>query len=170
MERTDGYALEPDSDLLHLVTSRKIRRGPFEGKMELLVEAPYGWWENVLLAGKVLRQRAAFGEIFAGEDGSYWVTASQVRTFPPHSYADWSLMEDNREPVADIDQYLEDRAVERIWHKISLVNVAKPIPAEDDAIVRSILRKKQLDHVTTDELDELVPLVADLLSTLRSGS
>lgn len=166
MERADGYVLEANGSTIQSVTRRKIRRGANEGKMELLVEGSYAWWEEGGLKEKVIRVRAAFGEVYAGEDGSVWVTASKIKPFPPFTFADWVLMGCNREAVADVDGLIEDRAVERVWENLSIVNVARPIPAADEAIIRSVLKKAKLDAITPEELDELVPHVAALLAVV----
>ena len=116
MERSDGYQLEPNGSGIISVTRRKLRQGPNEGKMELLVEGEAGWWEQEGLHEKLLHVRPAHNEIFAGEDDSVWVTATAIRSFLPYSFADWALMESNREVVADVDRFIEDRAVEKCWH------------------------------------------------------
>lgn len=166
MERADGYVLEANGSTILSVTRRKIRKGANEGKMELLVEGSYAWWEEGGLKEKVIRVRAAFGEIYAGEDGSVWVTASKIKLFPPFTFADWVLMGSNREAVADVYRFIEDQAVDRVWEKISFTNVAKPILPADDAIIRSVLKKGKLDEISPEELDELVPHVAALLAAV----
>jgi len=168
MERLQGYQLEPDGTSILSVTRRKFRKGPFEGKMELLVEGAFGWWEQDDLAEKVIRVRAAVGEIYCGEDGSLWVTATQARPFPKYTFADWALMESNREAVEDVDRFIEDRAVEKIWHKIHFTNAARPIPAAEEAIARSVLKKVDLNTVAPEDLDALVPYISDLLAAVGS--
>lgn len=166
MERVDAYALEPDGVMVFSATRRKLRRGPNEGKMEVLVEGVYGWWEQEKYANKIIRYRAAFGEVFSGEDGSFWATGTKLRPFPQLTYADWVMMENNREAVADVDKFLEDQAVERVWNKLSVVNVARPIPAGEETIIRSVLQKLKLDEISPQDLDEVVPHISDLLSAL----
>lgn len=164
MERVHGYQLEPDGTSILSATRRKFRQGPFDGKMELLIEGSFGWWEQDSIRDKVIRVRAAVGEIYCGEDGSLWVTATQARPFPPYTFADWVLMESNREAVEDVDAFIEDRAVEKVWHKLHFTNVAKPIPAPDEGVIRSVLKKLNLNKVAPEELDALVPYVSDLLT------
>ncbi len=166
MERVDGYVLEANGSTIASVTRRKFRRGPFQGKMELLVEGRMGWWEQDGLREKVIKVRAAFEEIYSGEDGSVWVSAAVIKPFPPNTFSDWVLMESNREAVADVDNYIENRAVEKIWDELDFANVARPIPASDEEIIRSVIRKVNLNEVAPNGLDALVPYVADLLTAV----
>lgn len=169
MERMHGYQLEPNGTTIVSVTRRKLRKGLFEGKMELLVEGAFGWWEQDDLGDRVIRVRAAVGEIYCGEDGSLWVTATQARPFPAYTFADWVLMESNREAVENVDAFIEDRAVEKVWHKIHFTNAARPIPTADEGIIRSVLKKVDLNSIASKELDALVPYISELLTAVGSN-